>query len=195
MKNWRGFFADPYFKAAILARPQFHIPTFSIEQKNSSSNPTVTDRQQKLKLQRCYIKSDRWILKRPQVIFSIKKRQHSVGCHGRIIIPFCNSRFNLYTNIFAFLDRLPSTTNFRHIPCETYPVQVCFWTPLPTLTEDSWKKGRRRRKIFGVPFFKNLTVFAGIVVYGRYYIAKRERLGKRGLREKRKKSKKSYVRK
>ena len=41
-----------------------------------------------------------------------------------------------------------------------------FLTP-PTLTEDFrkidrglfWKKARRRRKIFGVPFFKNLTVF------------------------------------
>ena len=39
-------------------------------------------------------------------------------------------------------------------------VQVCFWPP-STLTEDFFEKSRpqRRRKIFGVPFFKNLTVF------------------------------------
>ena len=36
---------------ASRPRPQFHIPTFSIEQKNPKKkvgNPTVTDRQQKL---------------------------------------------------------------------------------------------------------------------------------------------------
>ena len=54
---------------------------------------------------------------------------------------------------------------------ESYPVKgevkyVCFWTPL-TLTEDFrkidrgpfYKKARRRRKIFGIPFFKNLWFF------------------------------------
>ena len=42
-----------------------------------------------------------------------------------------------------------------------------FLDPPPTLTEDFrkidrglfWKKARRRRNNFGVPFFKNLTVF------------------------------------
>ena len=57
----------------------------------------------------------------------------------------------------------------RRIPRHRGGGEVCFWPPLlwprtfVKSTEDFFKKkARRRRKIFGVPFFKNYTVFENV---------------------------------